>query len=93
LYNIEPVMFRNDFAFSIAIHIMNGKTNGEFAMELPGKMVYIQDKDILLDIKTDSLKFLVEKENHLGEYIAAKTTNLDVHVMNKVSLLRIIDNV
>lgn len=93
LYSIEPVMFRNDFAFSIAIHIMNGKTNGEFAMELPGKMIYIQDRDLLLDIKHSGLQFLVEKENHLGEYIAAKTTGLDVHVMNKLSLLRTIDSV
>ena len=91
LYNIDAISFRNDFAFSIAIHIMNGKTNGEFATELPGTMVYIRDRDILVGIKENKMQLLVEKENHLGEYIAAKTEGLDLHVMNKMSLSRLID--
>jgi hypothetical protein len=91
LYSIETITFRNDFAFSIAIHIMNGKTNGEFAVELPGTMTYIQDRDVLLNIVNDKMNFLVEKKDHLGEYIAAKTNGIDVHVMNKSSLIRVID--
>ena len=91
LYTIETAMFRNDIAFSIAIHIMNGKTNGAFATALPGAMTYIQDKDLLLSIDNTTMKFLVEKEHYLGEYIAAKTQGIDVHVMNKQSLVRFID--
>jgi hypothetical protein len=91
LYNIEPTMFRNDIAFSIAIHIMNGKTNGQFATELPGVMSYIQDRDLIVNMNNTTLKMLVEKQNHLGEYIAVKTTDMDVHVMNKISLTRLID--
>ena len=93
LYNIETKLFRNDFAFSIAIHIMNGKTNGEFAVELPGSMTYITDKDLLIDAKDNNMQFLVEKEDCLGEYIAAKTSGIDVHVMNKISLSRYVDGV
>jgi len=91
LYNIDSMAFRNDFAFSIAIHIMNGKSNGGFATELPGTMSYVLDKDILLDISNDKMKFLVEKQYHFGEYTLAKTTGLDVHVMNKFSLSRFIE--
>jgi len=91
LYSIETVTFRNDFAFSIAIHIMNGKTEGDIAVDLPGAMTYIEDRDVLLEIKEDSFKFLIQKKNHLGEYIAAKTSGIDVHVMNKSSLSRVID--
>lgn len=91
LYGIEGDMFRNDFAFSIAIHIMNGKVDGKFATLLPGKMFYAQDKDLLVEIKDDKMKFLVEKKDYLGEYIAAKTQGIDVHVMNKLSLTRVID--
>ena len=91
LYSIETTTFRNDFAFSIAIHIMNGKTNGEFAVELPGTMTYIHDRDVLLKIVKNKMNFLIEKKDHLGEYIAAKTTGIDVHVMNKYSLIRVID--
>ena len=90
LYSIESPLFRNDFAFSIAIHIMNGKTNGEFATELPGKMVYSLDHDFLIDMNEDSMSFLIQKQNYLGEYLAAKVSGLDVHVMNKMSLSRYI---
>lgn len=91
LYNIDSMAFRNDFAFSIAIHIMNGKSNGGFATELPGTMSYVLDKDILLDITNDKMKFLVEKQYYFGEYTLAKTTGIDVHVMNKFSLARFIE--
>jgi len=91
LYSIESGIFRNDFAFSIAIHIMNEKTAGDFAVELPGVMTYITDRDFLISIKDQSMQFLLEKKNHPGEYIAAKTRDMDVHVMNKLSLSRYID--
>jgi hypothetical protein len=91
LYNIESILYRNDYAFSIAIHIMNGNQEGYFAQELPGTMVYTTDKDLLIGIDDTKLKFLVEKQNHLGEYIVSTTTRLDVHVMNKISLSRCLD--
>jgi hypothetical protein len=91
LYSIESSVFRNDFAFSIAIHIMNGKSNGEFAVELPGTMSYSIDKDILVDIANDKLHVLLEKQNHPGEYILSKIQGVDLHVMNKLSLSRYID--
>lgn len=92
LYHIDSVVFRNDFAFSIAIHIMNGSVdhNG-FAIELPGVMSYITDRDLFVDMKDNKMQFLVEKEKYHGEYTLVKTTGLDVHVMNKHSLSRFID--
>jgi hypothetical protein len=91
LYEIESSLFRNDFAFSIAIHIMNGKTNGEFAVELPGRMTFIKDRDLLVSMDGDKMKFLVEKKDYSGQYTLVKTTGIDVHVMNKNSLSRYID--
>ncbi len=93
LYSINPrsPVFRNDYAFSIAINIMNGKTKGEFAVDLPGKMIYTKDKDILVDIKNEKLNFLIQKEDRRGEYILSKTEGLDVHVMNKLSLIRFLN--
>lgn len=84
LYTIDSTVFRNDFAFSIAIHMMGS----DFAKSLPGKMNYTLDRDVLIDIEDTTLKFLVEKQNYAGEYIATKTKNLDMHVMNKYSLAR-----
>ena len=91
LYNIDSELYRNDFAFSIAIHIMNGKMEGDFATSLPGSMFFTKDTDILHSIDGSTAKFLLEKKDHLGEYIASKVTDLDVHVMNKMSLSRVID--
>lgn len=91
LYHLETDMFRNDFAFSIAIHIMNDETDGTFSTLLPGNMTYIMDRDLLVSAVDNKMQFLLEKEQNYGEYTLAKTTGLDVHVMNKQSLLRFID--
>lgn len=91
IYKIETPTFRNDFAFSIAIHIMNGNTEGDFAQELPGLMTYVLDRDILVEMKDNKMKFLVEKAHHPGEYTLVSTNATDVHVMNKQSLTRFID--
>ena len=91
VYQINSVLFRNDFAFSIAIHIMNGFQQGDFAKPLPGKHLYTIDKDILIKINNNNCVFLVEKKDYLGEYTAIKTYSQNVHIMNKFSLNRIID--
>ena len=90
-YQIKSHLFRNDFAFSIAIHIMNGFAQGSFAEELPGTMFYTADKDILWQMKNDEMMFLIEKENYTGEYTSIRTKGLTIHVMNKFSLTRMID--
>jgi hypothetical protein len=92
LYKIDSKMYRNDFAFSIAIHIFNGNIDSPVVSILPGKKFYTLDKDVMIDISDDKFKFLLEKEKYLGEYIALKTQGIDVHVMNKYSLLRLIDD-
>lgn len=89
LYNIDSTVFRNDFAFSIVLNMMGE----EFFGELPGKMNYILDRDVLIKIKENAFQFLVEKKNYAGEYIATKTTGIDMHVMNKYSLVRCINEV
>ena len=91
VYQINSSLFRNDFAFSIAIHIMNGFQLGDFAQQLPGSMMYTTDKDILWQIKDGKMMFLVEKKDCLGEYTTLTTHNQTIHVMNKFSLNRIID--
>ena len=91
VYQITSSLFRNDFAFSIAIHIMNGFQSGNFAQQLPGSMMYTTDKDVLYKMTEDEMMFLVEKKDYLGEYTALNTKGQTIHVMNKQSLNRIID--
>ncbi len=92
LFQIKSSSFRNDFAFSIAIHIMSGYAPGDFAKNLPGKLFYTLDRDIFLKQKDRDFYFLVEKETKYGEYLPAKISNVDVHVMNKYSLIRMLEN-
>jgi hypothetical protein len=70
---------------------MNGYQSGNFAGYMPGKLYYTTDRDILLDLQDERFTFLVEKQHHLGEYLAIKFENYSVHVMNKFSLERIIN--
>jgi hypothetical protein len=92
LYQLHSTNFRNDYAFSIAIHMMNGFKQGDFAAELPGKMFYTLDTDILLENKDTSYKFLLQNNSAIGGYLPASISNIDLHIMNKYSLLRSIDS-
>lgn len=92
LFQVRSSSFRNDFAFSIAIHIMNGYSSGDFAKNLPGKLFYTLDKDIFVKKKDKDFYFLIEKESSYGEHLPLKISNNDVHVMNKYSLIRMLED-
>jgi hypothetical protein len=91
LYQISYSLYRNDYAFSIAIHIMNGFQKGDWAANLPGTLYYTTDKDYVIAKNNNEMKFLIEKENYQGRYTISKTNSLSVHIMNKFSILRLID--
>jgi hypothetical protein len=91
LYQISSSVFRNDFAFSIAAHIMNGYNKNNFVKEMPGTLYYTTDRDELVSLKDNNFLFLVEKENQ-SEYFPVSIKNKTVHVMNKYSLERIIND-
>jgi hypothetical protein len=92
IFQMPYNVFRNDHAFSIALHIMSGYNTSDFAHPMPGKLYFISDKDIMIDFKDGSFKFLVEKEKYIGEYTPIKFSNNTVHVMNKYSLDRYINS-
>lgn len=89
IYQFNSHNFRNDFAFSIAINIISGLYDNDFAKKLPGKLFYITDRDYCIDIKNNDMKFLVRNNNN---YIPLKISNTDVHIMNKFSLSRVLNN-
>mgnify|MGYP001188412943 CR=1 FL=1 len=79
LYQIVQQTYRNDFAFSIAVHIMNGHSKGDFVGQMPGKLFYTIDKDITHEINQDELTFVIDNN-------PIKTKGMTVHAMNKYSL-------
>jgi len=93
VFQIEKNLYRNDFVFSIAIHIMNGYQEGSFSHAMPGKLFYTTDKDICYAFDNESVLFLLEKEKYVGEYTLSRWKNNSIHVMNKFSYNRCIDKV
>lgn len=91
IFQINTPYFRNDYAFSIAIHIMNGYEAGDFAKPMPGILYFITDKSILWSIDEESLLVLLEKPTYDGEYTPLRIKNANLHCMNKFSLNRCID--
>lgn len=91
MYQSMSPYYRNDIAYSIAIHMFNGFSTEQFAETFPSKIAYVLDKDHILDYKDNKMTFLLEHPSEVNEYIVSKTEGLDVHVMNKLSLLRLID--
>lgn len=89
VYNISEKKFRNDFAFSIAVHMMRGFVeDSHWPMNIPSDMWVSIDKDILQDIKENKIKILAQKDY---DYVGVKLTDATTHIMNKFSLNSFID--
>lgn len=90
VYRIDNHLLRNDYIFSIAIHMMGGFSNKVNPPSLPCEIYYITDRDELIKINDDkSFTFLIQKKSSLGEYTLARTYNQNVHIMNKFSINRL----
>ena len=89
VYSITEKKFRNDFAFSIAVHMMRGFVeDSAWPTTLPSDMWVSTDKDILIDAKGSKIKMLAHQDY---DYTAVKLTDATTHVMNKFSLNSFID--
>ena len=85
-YQLKELTYRNDFAFSIAIHIMNGFSQSDWPNKLPCKLFYITDRDKIISHKDSTWTF--ELQGGLKCYIK----DLNIHVMNKIGLEKIIND-
>jgi hypothetical protein len=92
IYQLPYATFRNDYAFSIAAHVMNGYKTGNFIKNLPGTMYYTIDRDLILEIKDSEFLFLIETNNGSTNYFPLRIKNSNVHIMNKINLNRIVDD-
>jgi hypothetical protein len=57
-------------------------------MSVPSDMWVSIDKDVLIDIKDNSIQLLTQREY---DYLAVKLTDATTHIMNKFSLDKFID--
>lgn len=97
LHGIEALMFRNDFAFSIAVHMLNGfNDNNPFSSgisELPIGPIYkaLDTSDIHSVNGMNDVTLLLEKPNNTSEFMLARTKDIDLHIMNKWAIQRNLD--
>lgn len=86
LFRFDTRQYRNDIAFSIAKHILCGfKTDKRSS--LPPLLTAI-DKDILHSVNNDGKLIFLVNANLNNKFCASAITGLDVHVMNKESIVR-----
>jgi hypothetical protein len=85
LFRFNPKQYRNDIAFSIAKHIMNGYET-DLVYTLP-PIFTVFGVDMLESVVDNKLTFLVNPVNG-GEFFAASTKDVDVHIINKQSIIR-----
>jgi hypothetical protein len=86
LYRFNPLQYRNDIAFSVAKHILDGYENTNSICLPPINTVI--DKDILCDVDNTKLTFLINDPVVQEKFIAISTKDRDVHIMNKQSIIR-----
>jgi hypothetical protein len=93
LYNCSGNLFRNDFAFSMALHILNGSV----AFDVPSLPIdYLNNSFDLDDIfrvnsHNDIIMYCADAER-VTNHLLSRFTNMDLHIMNKKAIGRFIDD-
>ena len=86
IFRFDHRQYRNDIAFSVAKHILDGFTT-DITMTLPPLLTAL-DKDILVTVNDNGkLTFLVTPTSD-SSFCAATIKNMDLHIMNKQSIIR-----
>lgn len=97
LYCFSNGMFRNDYAFSIAIHTLNGfvdtKNSVVKHLPIPGLLMSWDSNDIHSIKDINDILVYAEKMNEKGTYTLVRLKNTDIHIMNKWAINRNSDRI
>lgn len=90
LYQFPVGLFRTDFCVSIATHMLNGFNNENFVHDFLGQpLINMDQKDDLIEVKSlNDWIFLVHDRKEQWKNILTRTTDTNLHVMNKRALAR-----
>lgn len=95
-YDFPSALFRNDYAFSIAIHILNGRTESDdYVGPLPyDTLLTSVDRDQFWKINgVDDLSLFANIPDRNWLFNVTRIQGIDVHVMNKLSLLNNMESI
>jgi len=92
-YSFPNMMFRNDWAFAIAVHQMNDYQDRAEVPRLPiPSLLKAFDNDDVVGVNgKNDITILLQKPSHSNKYILSRVKGVDVHCMNKWGLLRMSD--
>lgn len=85
IFRFDPRQYRNDIAFSVAKHILDGYQ--ELTIGKLPPVLSALDRDILYSVENNKLTFLIDYKLN-NTYCAATLSEVDIHVMNKQSIYR-----
>jgi len=89
LYKWRGSVYRNDYSFSIAAHMMSGFIDKGFP-QLPMKLYKSFDTDDILKVDNCSnLVLYLEIPSRFGDFILTRWKDVDLHVMNKWAINRL----
>lgn len=87
IYQTRYKYYRNDYAFSIAAHMLNDFNDDGYAVkELPIKILTSGPRDIVHRVTKDHIQ-LFSKDQHTPNYVPVRVTS-NVHVLNKFDLMK-----
>jgi hypothetical protein len=96
LYEVPGHLYRNDYAFSIAIHILNGFVESDDVIApLPDPVILTSlDTDQLFKVRSPTdISIFVNDPKETWKFYVSRLKGLNVHCMNKLSLLNNIDDI
>ena len=89
LYQWQGTLYRNDYSFSIAAHMMSGFTDKGIP-QLPTTLYKSFDTDdIHSAVDKNTIIMYLEKPKSPGDFILTKWQDIDLHIMNKWAINRI----
>ena len=86
IYHFEKAEYRNDFSFSIALHMMNGFIIPGSEFEIPHKFILSTTMDQAYRVDKGSTKFLIYTWDWRSPWNMVNIKGISYHCLNKVSL-------
>jgi hypothetical protein len=99
LYGFGGYLYRNDFSFSIALHILNGFLENNEYKKLPTPFILTStDRDHVHAVGKNSITIMyndmaMKNQNHEHAFYLTKVKGHNIHIMNKLSLQKFIDQI
>ena len=89
LYKWQGTLYRNDYSFSIAAHMMSGFVDKGIP-QLPTTLYKSFDTDdIHSAIDENTIVMYLEKPRSPGDFMLTKWQGIDLHIMNKWAINRV----